>query len=63
MYRIDLYYVSKMLAELPLFLITPVVFNLIFYWMVGLNLDAGRFGVSTGITLLVTEVSLSLTDF
>ena len=63
MYRIDLYYVSKMLAELPLFLITPVVFNLIFYWMVGLNPDAGRFAVSTGITLLVTEVGLSSTNF
>ena len=63
MYRIDLYYVSKMLAELPLFLITPVVFNLIFYWMVGLNPDAGRFGVSTGITLLVTEVNSVLTKF
>ena len=62
MYRIDLYYVSKVLAELPLFLITPIVFNLIFYWMVGLNPDAGRFAVSTGITLLVTEVCLAFTN-
>ena len=61
MYRIDLYYISKMLAELPLFLLTPIVFNLIFYWMVGLNPDVARFGVSTGIILLVTEVSLSFT--
>ena len=56
MYRIGLYFITKQLAELPFFLITPIVFNLLFYWMVGLNPDAERFGVSTAITILVTEV-------
>ena len=59
MYRIDLYFITKQLAELPFFLITPLVFNFIFYWMVGLNPDFERFAVSTGLTILVTEVSFS----
>ena len=57
MYRIEAYFVTKQLAELPFFLITPIVFNCIFYWMVGLNPDAEHFGVSTALTILVTEVS------
>ena len=57
MYRIDLYFVTKQLAELPLFLITPILFNVIFYWMVGLNSNAERFVTSTFSTILVTEVS------
>ena len=55
MYRIDVYFVTKQLAELPFFLVTPVVFNAIFYWMVGLNSDATCFAVSTALALLVTE--------
>ena len=57
MYRIEAYFVTKQLAELPVFLITPIVFNCIFYWMVGLNPDAEHFCVSTALTILVTEVS------
>ena len=57
MYRIDLYFVTKQLAELPFFLITPILFNVIFYWMVGLNPNAERFVISTFSTILVTEVS------
>ena len=58
MYRIDMYFVTKQLAELPFFLVTPIVFNVIFYWMVGLNSDATRFAVSTALALLVTEASV-----
>ena len=57
MYRIDLYFVTKQLAELPFFLVTPILFNVIFYWMVGLNSNAERFVTSTFSTILVTEVS------
>ena len=59
MYRIEAYFVTKQLAELPFFLITPIVFNCIFYWMVGLNPDPARFLTACGIVLLCVQVRTS----
>ena len=37
MYRTDVYFLCKQLAEFPIFVITPIMFTAIFYFMVGLN--------------------------
>ena len=58
MYRADIYFICKQLAEFPLFLITPVMFNAIYYYMVGMNQESfDKFLISCLILLIVTQVS------
>jgi hypothetical protein len=33
LYRIDVYFMARQLADLPLFLLTPTIFMVIFYFM------------------------------
>ncbi len=56
MYRTDVYFISKQLAELPLFIIVPIGFVSIFYYMVGMNYLFERFVMCNVIILLVTQV-------
>ena len=56
MYRVDVYFASKQLAEVPVFVLTPILYNVVFYWMVGLNPAADRFFVSTLVAIVVTQV-------
>ena len=53
MYRTDVYFISKQLAELPSFIVSPILFVAIFYYMVGLNPDFKRFVICCLIILLV----------
>ena len=57
MYRTEVYYLSKQIADLPMFLITPVIFVTLFYFMVGMNLAVDRFFWCILIAILVTQVS------
>jgi len=59
MYRTDVYFLTKQLAELPLFLITPVIFIGIMYFMIGLNPAFERFAIACGILELLTQVVVS----
>lgn len=59
MYRVDVYYICKQLAELPVFLVFPILFVSIYYWMVGLNPLAGRFFVTMAIATLLAQVVIS----
>ena len=43
MYRVDAYFLSKQLSDLPMFLFTPVFFVSILYYMVRLNPVTARF--------------------
>jgi hypothetical protein len=56
MYRVDVYFATKQLAEIPVFVMTPILYNIVFYWMVGLNPAADRFFVNTIVTVIVTQV-------
>jgi ABC-type multidrug transport system permease subunit len=56
MYRTDVYYLCKQLAEFPLFVITPIIFVGIFYFMVGMNPEIERFLIACAVILLVTQV-------
>jgi ABC-type multidrug transport system permease subunit len=59
MYRTDVYFLSKTLAETPLFTFVPIVFITICYFMIGLNTTGPRFFVAVGILILVTHVAIS----
>nr|AHK05664.1 ATP-binding cassette transporter sub-family G 90506 [Tigriopus japonicus] len=63
MYRVDVYYICKQLAELPVFLVFPILFVSIYYWMVGLNPLAGRFFVTMAIATLLAQVVISFGYF
>lgn len=39
MYRVDIYFLCKMVAEIPIFLALPVLFVCITYWMIGMCVD------------------------
>lgn len=59
MYRTDVYFLSKTLAELPLFILMPVMFTTICYYMVGLNPGIDKFLTTCAIVTLVANVSTS----
>ncbi len=59
MYRTDVYYICKQIAEVPIFLLIPVLFISIFYWMVGFNEEVDRFFYCMLITVLVVQVVVS----
>jgi len=59
MYRCDVYFLSKILAELPLYVFFPFLFTAICYYMVGFNSGADRFVVACAIVILVANVACS----
>ena len=63
MYRTDVYFLTKQLAELPMFLITPVLYVGILYFMVGFNDDTQRFLITIGIAEVLTQVVVSFGKF
>lgn len=59
MYRTDVYFICKMLAEMPIFLAIPCIFTAIVYPMIGLYPDAKHFFIATAVMTLVANVSTS----
>lgn len=59
MYRTDVYFLSKMIAELLIFVVFPFFAFLIPYFPVGLNPSAERFFTSAGILILVANSAAS----
>ncbi|KAK4036114.1 ATP-binding cassette sub-family G member 2 [Daphnia magna] len=59
MYRTDIYFICKSIADLPLFILFPFIFVLIPYFAIGLNPAADRFFIACGITILVANVASS----
>lgn len=60
MYRTDVYFLSKTFAEVPIFLVIPILFTSIMYYMVGLNPKLVHFLTAV---LFVTLVSLVAVSF
>ncbi|XP_064110769.1 protein scarlet-like isoform X3 [Macrobrachium nipponense] len=56
-YRADTYYLSKMVALVPGFIVDPVVFCLICYWMVGLQRHAYHFFMTVLITIFTANTA------
>jgi hypothetical protein len=50
---------AKTLIELPVYIIQPIFFTIIFYWMTNLNNDMSRFFTCMLIVILVTQVVLA----
>lgn len=59
LYRVDVYFLCKTLAELPFFIVIPIIFSAITYWMVGLYSSFSAFLIFTAIMLLVSNIAVS----
>lgn len=55
-YRLSSFYVGKLFAEIPINIISPIIFGSIVYWIIGLNPDPERFFVFLLILLEVTKI-------
>ncbi|KAK4030084.1 hypothetical protein OUZ56_023042 [Daphnia magna] len=63
MYRTDVYFLSKTLADLPSDFLFPFVFTLITYHAIGLNVLVARFFIACAIMILVTNAVTSFGYF
>ncbi|XP_046463103.1 protein white-like isoform X2 [Daphnia pulex] len=59
MYRTDVYFLSKTLADLPVYICFPFVFVAITYYAIGLNPSPDRFLIACGIVILVANAATS----
>ncbi|XP_054160832.1 protein white-like [Oppia nitens] len=59
MYRVDVYFVSKTIAEIPVFILIPTIFVSIYYYMVGFNPRFDHFIIMIIIGNLSTQCAVS----
>jgi EPP (Eye Pigment Precursor) family transporter len=59
MYRVDVYFLCKMTAEVPQFFVLPLVFTIIMYFCIGLYGTAEGFFICFAANFLVCNVSIS----
>ncbi|XP_047478557.1 protein white-like isoform X1 [Penaeus chinensis] len=59
LYRTDIFFLTRSLLELPVFVMGPVGFTAIIYYMVGLRPEAQYFFTAMGILTLVANVAVS----
>ncbi|XP_047133027.1 protein white isoform X1 [Hydra vulgaris] len=59
MYRTDVYFLSKVIAEFPSYLIGPILYSVIYYFMVGFRTTASAFFASLGILEILVQCALS----
>ena len=63
MYRTDVYFICKTLADLPIYIIFPFIFLSIPYFAIGLNPLVDRYFTAAGIVVLVANVATSFGYF
>ncbi|XP_046443611.1 protein white-like isoform X5 [Daphnia pulex] len=63
MYRTDVYFLSKTIAELGVYILFPFIAFAIPYYIIGLNPAVERFFIGAGIVILVTNVATSFGYF
>ncbi|XP_078376593.1 protein white-like [Oculina patagonica] len=59
MYRTDVYFLAKTIAETPQFFLGAFLLVTVAYWMIGLRTDVLRFLIAYGILTLVTMAAVS----
>lgn len=59
MYRTDIYFICKTLAEAPIFVAVPLLFTTIVYPMVGLYPGINHYLVAVGVMTLIANVATS----
>ncbi len=60
LYRTDVYFLAKQIADIPLYVVTPIIFMSIFYFMVGLTSGFDRFMIAVVITILIVQAAVGL---
>nr|QST15005.1 ABCG2-like5-1 protein [Diaphanosoma celebensis] len=63
MYRTEIYFLGKMIAELPIYVVFPFVSFAIPYFAIELNPAVDRFFMGAGVIILVTNVATSFGYF
>jgi hypothetical protein len=63
MYRTDTYYLTRQMAEIPVQILSTIIFTSIFYWMVGMNPDISRFLMACVINMLLVQVDSTSMNF
>ena len=63
MYSVTAYYLAKVLADLPLQLVTPIVFTVIVYFGIGMTIEASKFFYFYLILMLLTQCAASFGYF
>ena len=63
MYRTDTYYLTRQMAEIPIQILTPILFTSMFYWMIGMNPEVSRFFTACLINILLVQVKIMRTTF
>jgi ABC-type multidrug transport system ATPase subunit/ABC-type multidrug transport system permease subunit len=59
-YKLSIYYITKLLAELPFILISPIIFGIINYWTVGLYPNVFHFYLFICLLILESIASMGL---
>ncbi|XP_060528288.1 ABC transporter G family member 5-like [Cylas formicarius] len=59
MYRTEVYFLGKTLADIPIFIFIPILFTTTCYFIIGLNSEMPRFFVACGIIILVANAATS----
>jgi hypothetical protein len=60
LYRVDVYYLARQLADVPLFILTSVIFMAILYFLALPDQDAQRFFMATLVVMLVVQTSVAM---
>ncbi|BFY98583.1 hypothetical protein BsWGS_01622 [Bradybaena similaris] len=60
LYRADVYYFTKSIAELPLFCLISILYTTITYWMIGLYASWDAYLIATAVLVLTANVTVSL---
>ena len=59
MYRTDVYFLTKQMAEMPVFVLLPLILISVSYFLIRLNPDLERFLITIGILELLTQTVIS----
>ncbi|CAG0920875.1 unnamed protein product [Notodromas monacha] len=59
MYRVTVYFACKSLAELPLFIVSPLIFSTCVYFLIGLTSGVKNFLTTCGVAVLVANAACS----
>ncbi|XP_064613725.1 protein white-like [Liolophura sinensis] len=60
LYRVDVYFISKTIAELPNFIVFPAVFCAVIYWMIGFYEAVEQFFIFMAIMIFVANIAVSV---
>ena len=63
MYRTDVYFLSKTMAELFIYIACPIITIIIPYYIVGFTPDVERFLICSAIMVLATNVATSFSIY